>query len=248
MVTKYVYTFSSINNLPLRTLHSILGLQQYTDPNDIIVFATPPIESTDIRPLERLGVDVRQVEPATDPFAAFDEYPKSYGEKTHLCDIDSDTVVFLDCDTLIYDDPEQLTQGDFDFKARPGTASEINESGWRNLFERYDKPVMSWMPNAGVLVFKNGIYQELKHEWRQYLSDQLGYSKGVNHKEQYALALAVSEYHTERMSPHEHVFEWDGERPTNGIVYHVGRTFDSRPRGIQETVKYLASEVKRLYF
>lgn len=247
MAVKYVYTLSSVGHLPLHALHSIRTLTRYVPPRDVIVFATPPVEDGDLQPFRDLGVDVREVNQVTDSFAAFNEAPRAYGEKTHLCSVGADTVVFLDCDTLVLGDITTITDGEFDFKARPGTAIQ-GDPGWRELFEQRGKPVLEWMPNAGVMVFKNGIHREIQSEWRRYLAADLDYEKGwVAHREQYALALAVSAYRVEKMDAREHVMEWAGERPSEGVVHHIGRTFDDQPEGVVESVGYLAGQVKRKF-
>ena len=51
----------------------------------------------------------------------------------------------------------------------------------------------------------------------------------MNHKEQYALALAISGYKTQKMTENEHVFGWSDKPNTEGVVYHyinhLPRTF-----------------------
>lgn len=49
---------------------------------------------------------------------------------------------------------------------------------------------------------------------------------GVNHKEQYALTLAVGDSNSEKMTEKEHVMLWNDEYPADGIVYHVGNTLE----------------------
>lgn len=247
MATKYVYTFSSVGHLPLQTLHSVQTLRRYVDETNIVIFATPPINEDDVKMFQEFNVDIRIVDPITEPFAAFNELPRHYGEKVHLCGVDSESVVFLDCDTLIFGDIERCLEGDFDFKARPGTAKG-NKDEWERLFTTYNKPVLNWMPNAGFLVFKNGIHKEIKREWLRFLNEDLHYTKGnVNHKEQYALALAVAEYKTAKLNAQEHVMEWNGERPSDGIVYHIGRTFDESPDGVKQSMSHLYHECKQKF-
>jgi hypothetical protein len=205
----------------------------------VIVFFTPPQDQGDVEKLRALGVDVRLVENSTNAFAAFDE-KRHFGEKTWISTVEDDTVVFLDCDTLVFGDIRDVTRGDFQFKARPGT-SQVRQPEWRELFERFGEAHMDWMPNAGFLVFKRGLHREIGETWREYVQTDLKYQHGVNHKEQYALALAVGDSDLERMSEKEHVMLWNNEYPADGIVYHVGKTLEnlieSGPETFRESMK-----------
>lgn len=220
-MTTYTYTLSSIGNLFEWTFLSILTLSRFVEMRDIVVFFTPPREDAHVQWLEGLGVDVRTVENRTDAFTAFDA-SQHYGEKTWLSTLNDDTVVFLDCDTLVLGDIETVLRGEFQFKARPGT-SQVRQQGWRELFDRFDEPYLDWMPNAGFLVFKDGLHQEIGEAWRTYVQSDLEYRHDVNHKEQYALALAVGGSDAVQMTPNEHVMLWNDEFHPNGIVYHVGK-------------------------
>lgn len=225
-MTTYAYTLSSLGAMFQRAFFSIQTLTQYVNSEDVVVFFTPPRESDHVQQLEQLGVEVRIVENETEAFTAFTE-PQHYGEKTQIRTLTDDTVVFLDCDTLILGDIRRVIRGDFQFKARPGT-SQVRQPEWRELFERFDEPYLNWMPNAGFLVFKDGLHREIGMKWRNYVASDLQYRHGVNHLEQYALALAVSGADTERMDPNEHVMLWNGEYPSEGIVYHVGKTIEQK--------------------
>lgn len=225
-MVKYVYTLSSVGAMFERAFFSIKSLSQFIDPKNIVVFFTPPRDNTETEYLKQLGVDLRLVENTTDAFAAFDT-EQHYGEKTWLTTIEDDTVVFLDCDTLIFGDIRDVIEGEFDFKARPGT-SEVLQPGWRKLFDRFNEEYLEWMPNAGFLIFKNGIHREIGDKWRKYIQTDLNYRHRANHKEQYALALCVGNSKTEEMTTNEHVMLWNDEYPTSGVVYHIGNTIEDK--------------------
>ena len=217
-MTKFVYTFSSVGDLRNQLLHSLKSLLHYTDPDDVIVFATPPLNSQDLDLIEQTGVDIRQKDHVADEFVAFDR-PQHYADKWHLTSVSADSIVFLDCDTLVFDDPHQLVSGPR-FRAREGNAS-IDSGKWRAMFESLNEPLIDWMPNAGVLVFDNGLHQEIAEDWWRFLQKDLPHLHENYHKEQYALALAVGGYEANRLSPREHVFEWDEAPLSDGIVYHL---------------------------
>lgn len=225
--TRYVYTLSSNGQLVQNCIRSIHSLTQYVPPEQITVFYTPPVTGRDYRELTKLGVDVRVEENETQPFSIVkdesrdDHADRNYAEKIKLCTIAADNVVFLDCDTQVGGDVRQCLNGDFDFKARPDELG-VNDR-WEDLFERHDRPLLDWMPNAGFLVFKNGLHSEIGEDWQRLVETDLDYTRmGIYPKEQIALALAVSQYDTETMTPQEHVIEWMDERTPDGIVYHHG--------------------------
>ncbi|PSQ45513.1 hypothetical protein BRD17_01205 [Halobacteriales archaeon SW_7_68_16] len=242
MGTKYVYTFSSVGHMFITLVHSIKTLTDYVPPEDVIVFYTPPRDPTHREVVADLGVDLREVGNRTEAFAAFDERPSHYGAKTHLCSVDADRVVFLDCDTLVFDDPATVASGPFEFKARPGSA-RLGED-WRRLFDRFDEPLVEWMPNAGFLVFDDGLHREIESDWLRYLDVdvEIG-ATSVDHREQYALALAVAGHDLARMDANEHVFEWRETPPAGGCVYHQGRLFDDSIGSIREALRATAEQV-----
>lgn len=225
-MVKYVYTLSSKGTMPTHALLSIKSLLNYVPSSDIIVFFTPPRDEKHIKNLRSLDIDLRLVETKTKAFDAFGE-KRHYGEKTRVCEICDDTVVFLDCDTFILDDITKLLRGNFEFKARPGT-SKVQQPEWQELFKKYNQPYLDWMPNAGFLIFKNGIHHHIQNDWIRFISEDLGYQHAVNHKEQYALALSIGKYDVQKMNVKEHVMVWNGEFPHDGVVYHTGKSLESQ--------------------
>lgn len=217
----YAYTLSSRRSLAQEAIQSIKSLLNWVPASQIIVFYTPPRREDHRQALESLGVDVREVDNVTNPFAMGEtSKPSYYGEKVRIGTIDSDTVVFLDCDTIVLDDPVPVLEGSFDFKARPGSY-HVPKSEWKALFDKYGEEFLDWMPNAGFMVFKNGTHKKIRTDWRKYIAEEIELpSSNVRHGEQYALALAISSYETAKMAPTEHVMRWENEAPADGIVYH----------------------------
>ena len=219
--TEFVYTLSSRNRMVIDLIKSIKTLVRYTQPKKIHVFYSPPFDEKDQKEIENLGVNLHKVENTTSKFRMgklSDE--RHFGEKINLCKIDAKNVVFLDCDTLILSDPWNSIRGNFEFKARPDSAGITK--GWENLFRKENKNYVDWMPNAGFMIFKNNSHKKISKEWKDFLKKEYDYRcNGQYHKEQIALALAVSELKLEKMNRKEHVFEWENEKVSEGIVHHL---------------------------
>jgi hypothetical protein len=219
--TEFVYTLSSRKLMVEQATKSIKTLKNHVSPEKISVFYTPPYDEHDEEQLEKLGVNLIKKQNQTESFNInTGDEEGHYGEKTNLCNIESENVVFLDCDTLILEDIWKVIEGDFEFKARPGDAG-VHEENWRKMFERFDEEYMDWMPNAGFLIFKNEIHKQIGEKWLNYTNKDLKYErKNMNHQEQYALALSVSEYNIQKMTEDEHVMEWADKPNATGTVYH----------------------------
>lgn len=220
---KFVYTFSSTGNLFEYTLHSVKSLLQFVDPESVRIYYTPPRNKNHTSTLRGLGVDVRHVEPITEPFGImpFDE-PSHYGEKTRVCEVEDDEVVFLDSDTLVLGDIWPMLEGGFDVKARPSTYQPGPED-WRSSFDGTGYQPLNWMPNTGFLVFKNGVHRDIKNGWRELLAHHNRPTfRGMRLDDQWALAGVLGEgFDIVRMNRCEHTIEWDETPPGDGVVYHL---------------------------
>lgn len=206
--------------MPVQLVRSIKTLKNFVRPEDIHVFYTPPYDEGDERMVRDLGVNLWKADAETDSFAPLPgKSPGYYGEKTKVGLVDAENVVFLDCDTLVLDDPFQVLEGDFDVKARPDQDTEYGNL--EEFFRRNGKPVMGWIPNAGFIVFKNGVHKPLAEDWNRFLDADFGYAQHGYNKDQFALALAMSEYKVEKMSGREHVMEFHEGSRSDGIVYHT---------------------------
>ena len=220
--TRFVYTLSSRKGMVQQALRSIATLKHYVDEDKITVFYTPPYDEQDEQALSQTGVKIIKKENQTEAFNVSRSLPEShYGEKINLCSVDSENVVFLDCDTVIGNNIWEVLEGGFEFKARP--AHRFNDQkDWKQLFEERDRPYLDWMPNAGFMVFKQKAHKKIKDDWADLVNQDLGFQMGkVNHHEQYALALAVSDLKIHEMEKKEHVLEWNEEISPDAYVYHI---------------------------
>ncbi len=219
--TEFAYTLSSRKLMVQQAIRSIKTLKNYVEPEKINVFYTPPYDEHDEKELEKLGVNLIKEENETEGFSIGSVEEKGhYGEKAKLCGLEAENVVFLDCDTVVLEDIWKVIEGDFDFKARPGSESQETEE-WRKMFEKRDEEYMGWMPNAGLLILKNNTHKEIGEKWLEYINSQIEYQvSDINHHEQYALALTISDYNLEKMTEDEYVMEWADKPNASGTVHH----------------------------
>lgn len=223
MTTEFVYSLSSEkepNHMVKDAVRSIMTLKRWVDPESITVYYTPPRKETDVQTMENLGVNVVLKENETEPFALnIFEKPVPYGEMWNLTYSDADTVVWLDNDTVVARDIWDVVEGDFDFKARP-EEDKRNDADWYAMFERFGKEPIDWRFNAGFLVFKNGLHNDIAEEWKKLMESDLGYYVAPTMQDAHALGLCVSEHVCEKMTKEEHVMEWSDDPVPNAYVYH----------------------------
>ena len=239
--TSFAYTLSSRKGMVQQALRSIATLKHYVEPEKIKIFYTPPYDKEDEEKLRETGAEVIKKENQTEAFNVSRSLPEShYGEKINLCNIESNNVVFLDCDTVVGKDIWEVLEGDFEFKARPAHRFK-DKKEWKQLFEDRDRPYLDWMPNAGFLVFKNNAHKKIQDNWAEYVSQDLEFQLGkVNHHEQYALALAVSNLKIHEMDESEHVLEWLDEKTPDAYVYHIEQAAGS------STINLIKNYAKKL--
>lgn len=204
-------------------IRSVRSLIQTTDPDpaDIHLYFTPPVKEKDIDLFRQLGATAHRAQTRFPGGfrTRIGDAKAEYAEKWRLTNHNEDTVVFLDCDTVVLDDLNDVITGDFEFKARPIEAAD--PAKFRALCERFDRTPQDWYPNTGFLVFKHGTHQSLRDDWERFIRDVLPYYAEGYTKEQFALALAATECEFQPMTPNEHVMEWIGDTTPDGYVYHL---------------------------
>jgi hypothetical protein len=219
---RFVYTLSDVEHLVSLTIKSIKTLRKFVDKSNIIVFCTPPMTDRSISRLSNLAI-VEQVHNLTTPFSVADHKVGRYGEKLRICDVDCETVFFLDCDTTIKKNPLKLLEGDFDFSARARFTRYAQEV--EKMFKRYNKEPIS-IPNTGVMIFKNFLHRKIRSEWLSLINqDLLPFDDYA--KEEVSLALCVSGKKIKWLTPIEHSFRGSVEDTNNTIILH-GRKPRSR--------------------
>lgn len=260
MSVNYVYTVSDRAFLVSEACRSIKSLRKYADRNEIIVFLTPPGSASGRARLSELAI-VKEVDNLTKPFVFKKERgPAPYGEKVHLCDVNSPNVIFLDADTVVKKDLTPLLNGDFDFSARrqfptrEEETREVERKAWLQLFRERGKKAIP-MPNAGFMIFKNYLHSRIKEEWLRLVNDDNlpNACLSCNPKEQTALALTVSGSKIRWLTVKEHAFRWREEEGMDSCVVHGFRLLPERfdkvrlilPRGLRQRVHKLANRLTK---
>lgn len=231
MQPHFAFTVSSTRNLVQQLTVSIKSLLSYVQPENIHVFATPPISSEDLDHIRQLAGDVRSVDHYSDPVAKGPRSePLYYTDKLHACKLDVDDLVLLDTDTIVLSDPIELLN-DAKLSARPGNLS-YSDQNWAQIGADYGG-ILEWLPNAGVLVFREGYHQQIEDEWNDAL--EIRHELNTSWTEQHALAVAASDATTSKLSHTDHVMMWNDEYPADGIVYHYNDQWNST--GVSDIMK-----------
>ena len=234
---KICYCVSDVRSLVKETLCSIRSLSRFVEKDEIIVFYTPPRTKKSYYVLSKFAT-VIETENITEPFKFVKDGDKGrYGEKIHVCDVDSPNAIFLDSDTLIKKNPLELLDGDYDVSGRVESELPVDVDSWLSLFRSNGKEPIPFM-NTGFLIFKNGAHKEIRDEWLKYVNSDLPkiYSF-FYHKDELAFALAISGKNIKWMSFREHAYRWKREHLKDTYVLH------GRKRNIKEIVAGMAREL-----
>jgi hypothetical protein len=167
-----------------------------------------------------------------------------HGNKVHLCNSSSDTVIFLDADTFILNSLDDvLKEVEGDFLAR--VALLYNNWGWdsqawQKAFDSIGRPIMP-MFNAGFLVFRNGSAAKIKSFWSEsiwrYLRKELPYPRPDERMlEQFGLPLALSaaDIKCSQMKENHHWYAWAHGYNKDAYVFHTtGKLFKKYAEAVQ---------------
>jgi len=206
--------------MPKQIQKSLKSLSSFVSKQNIFIFYTPPRTRKTERKLEKYATIIK-AKNITPPFI-FDSVIGlgNYGEKIHLCEMDTSSVIFLDCDTIIKKDITELLQGNFNFSGRMGRNREIDWNVWKSYCKKNNKP-MRGIFNTGFMIFKNYLHHKIKEEWKKFIEADIPRIHPYTYtKEEYALSLVLPHENIKFMTEKEHAFAWQGEIKTDTFVLH----------------------------
>lgn len=197
--TKYVYTCSGVKDLIENLQESVESLKEYADPGQIVVYATPPLNSNDIEKLIDLNVDVR-LRPNFSRKVTVHDFgePSHFSDKFYITEVEAENVIFLDCDTLVFNNPKALIDGDFKFASL--LTSRSKDESWQNslrtLFEKEGvEGFFEREPSTGFMIFKDNFHKQVRESLSRFLKSDLRSKglEGIYAHDQYAMSLALGE-------------------------------------------------------
>jgi hypothetical protein len=215
-----VYTLSDRGNMAKQIVKSLKSLSSFVEKRDITIFLTPPRKKSTARELSKYG-NVIEAPDITKPFVFSPARGLGYyGEKVHLCEIESPEVIFLDCDTVVKKNIYDLLEGDYDFSARLGDNTSLNWDVWKEYCSKHGKTPNPFF-NAGFMIFKNGLHHKIQQEWLKFINEDIPKIHPQTYtKEQYALVLALDGYKIKHMDKSQHAFAWKDETEVDTYVLH----------------------------
>lgn len=183
---KIVYTTSDNPRMISDLQDSVESALNYTNSNNIIVIFTPPLDYEIIDKFKSMCNVIVRKENYTKPFKIHPqnpdniEPPRYFGDKLLVSTIDYKNVLFLDCDTYVYNDPSVLFDDDFDFGGVAIDTPKKDNVPWqvnRNILQLtknvYNIKDECHIWNAGHLVFKNHTHNRIGKVWLRYFNDKL---------------------------------------------------------------------------
>lgn len=218
-----------------------------TDPSQVHVIYAPPHDHDHIRRLKDAGHAVHERETHDIP------WPRS-SHKLYLTDIEAETLIFLDADTVIYNDPADALTPGYRFAARPDPANirygGVDWQDWIAAFDYYD---LTYLPmlTTGFCVFRDGLHRELREPWERYWRAYIDgehpnpVKPGTDkYAEMLAFTLAVSECVDVQdvwfMGREGQAIERYGDSPDGAFVYELqrlgGRSWGEITRATEELV------------
>lgn len=147
--------------------------------------------------------------------------------KTYLCDSEYDTVVFLDVDTLVIGNIDEVYRDrDVDLIARCAPRVETDhydEEKWERRIAAYNCPGYPYL-SSGFMVFQNHSHERIKQRWIGVTKHILNGESPDWHANQdaFSIACCAEGLTLGLMEKRDHAYAMIGEPPENSVVYHLG--------------------------
>lgn len=216
------YSVSDKGKMAEELIHSLKSINPFINRDNVIIFYTPPYSQHNYNIFNKYAI-VKRVDNVTLPFKYMSgTSPSRYGEiMGHLGKISSPNVFILDCDTIIKKNLQDLLEGNFDVAYRVSSSwNNVYKQKWEKLFTEHDKTSIP-VPNKGFIVFKNNTHKKISKDFMEYIKKDLPHvSPYTYQKDQYAIALALSDYKIRLWDKHTHAFEWLSENNIDTYVLH----------------------------
>ena len=248
---KVVYTLSATRDFMYQMNRSLTSLNRWVDKENIISIVNPPSDNYRIKNLNKLST-VYQGNPKYGKISKstyFNNFNAMY--KLEMCDIESENLIFIDCDTIVLRDITELLDGDFDFSAREEPCRSINgimkkdwnQDAWVESLKLLDLPLSSLPFNDGLMVFKNRTHIKIRDDildfYNRYHAKELPYPMPdfPIHDNEFALSLAVAKYKVRYMGENEHWYGWRKEFISTKLPPYVIHFGTGNRHNLSEIIK-----------
>lgn len=150
--------------------------------------------------------------------------------KVHICDVDHESVVFLDTDTLVLDSIDHIVRSsDADIAGRRATVMTLDswsDKRWKRYQREHGASVNLPVLNGGFLIFRNGVHKRIKRNWLELMRSAYDHVifGSERHVDQWSLSPALG-YHGfsfQPLSREEHAFAWEQDEAIGATIYHTG--------------------------
>ena len=197
---KVVYTLTDNRFFRMQIARSIKGLLKYVDKENVVCIINPASNSSFIKELKKRVTVVDG-----DIFYHNLELPK-FKYKIEMCDVDAKSIIFLDCDTLVW-----------------------SQKTWEYNLSLFNLSTKALPINDGFVIFKNRTHQKIKRDFIKYY--KMYHNKEIKspntadnmHHNEFALSMAIANYNIKYMTELEHWYGWRAEMYEKlPYVIHVG--------------------------
>lgn len=158
--------------------------------------------------------------------------------KPYITELDAETVIYMDSDTLVINSIDPLIDDKFCLKVRPDSSYEsgpyFDHERWEELLYEYKSP-KGPLFNSGFMIFKENSHRKIGDIWKKTIDKERkvwekrgedGF-RGRETTDQMSFSISVLKTidEIEYMSPEEHAYGWKknpNDIAPQTVVYHTG--------------------------
>lgn len=150
--------------------------------------------------------------------------------KTHLCRSSCSTVIFLDVDTVILSEIDEVyidKKSDIIARRAPRVEYEYHDKeAWRERISKYGCSGYPYL-SSGFVVFKNKSQKEIRDSWIEITKEILRGERGETpdwhaNQDAFSISCCVEGMELSLMNKEDHSYAMMGENPEDSVVYHLG--------------------------